>query len=135
MQRWIAYLSLALALGIRPPAARADEPAADPHAEALRRQVEQGRQREAEEEGERAKWREWQRERVHAVETARSRLAQTQANRVRAQDGAYDGVKRSEWTRRAEQARQELTEAQRALDEFEEEARKAEVPPSWLEGE
>ena len=65
----------------------------------------------------------------------RSELAEAQGNRVRAKDGAFDGIKRSEWTRRAREAEKEVAQAERELDELHEEARRAEVPSGWFEAD
>ena len=46
-----------------------------------------------------------------------------------------DGIKRSEWTRRAEEAQEAVAEAERELDELHEEARRADVPPGWFEAD
>jgi septal ring factor EnvC (AmiA/AmiB activator) len=107
--------------------------AADSAADALRQKVEAQRRLEAEEEARRGEWQQRERDHLAAIEAARSSLEEARENRVRAQDGAHDGIKRSEWTRRAKEAEQALAEAERQLDEFLEEARQSEVPPGWLE--
>ena len=63
---------------------------------------------------------------------AREHLAEVEANRVRAKDGAHAGVKRSEWTRRAKEAQTAIAAAKRELEALHEEARQADVPPGWL---
>jgi hypothetical protein len=118
-----------------PALAGAAEPAADPHADALRRRLEALRQEEAAEDARRAEWQQRERERLEAIAAARAHLAETEENRARAHDGAYGGVKRSEWTQRSKEAREALAEAERQLDEFHEEARQADVPPGWLEAD
>lgn len=131
-----AWLPLALALALYPAcAARAQDPAPDAHAERLRRQLEQFEQREAEEAAERQQWHDREQERLEAVEKARKHLAEVEASRVRAKDGAYNGVKRTEWSRRAEEAQKDVDQAQRDLADLHEEARKAEVPPGWFESD
>jgi hypothetical protein len=107
--------------------------AADTANDALRERVEAQRAAEAEEDARQREWQLREREHLAAIESARSRLDEARQNRVRAQDGAHDGIKRSEWTRRMEDAEQSLAEAERQLDEFLEEARQSEVPPGWLE--
>lgn len=106
---------------------------ADAASDALRQRVETQRRLDEEEEIQRNEWRQRARHQHAAVEAARRSLAETRANRIRAQDGAHDGVKRSQWTQRVEEAEQALAEAERQQDEFREEARQSEVPPGWLE--
>ena len=77
-------------------------------------------------------WQKLYRERLRATEEARSELEEATFGRVRAHDGAYAGVLRSEWTRRWEEAKAGLSEAERALSALPEEARHAGVPPGWL---
>ena len=73
--------------------------------------------------------------RVQRRVKARQHLAEVEANRVRAKAGAHGGVKRSEWTRRAEDAQKDLERAQRDLADLPEEARQAEVPAGWFASE
>ena len=131
-----ACLGIALALALFPACrARAQDPAPDARAEALRRQLERFEQQEAEEAAQRQQWHDREQERIDAVEKARKHLAEVEANRVRAKDGAHGGVKRSEWTRRAEEAQKDVDQAQRDLAELHEEARKAEVPSGWFQSD
>jgi hypothetical protein len=102
------------------------------HAEALRRRVEELEKREAEQERQRRQWQQRERDQVEAIRKAREKLEKTEAARVRARDGAYQGVKRSDWTRRAREAEEEVTRTERELEALYEEARKADVPPGWL---
>lgn len=131
-----SWLPIALVLALLPACAvRAQDPAPDAHAEALRRRLENYEQQEAAEAAQRQQWREREQERLDAIEQARKHLAEVQAERVRAKDGAYNGVKRSEWTRRAAEAQKDVDQAQHDLAELHEEARKAEVPPGWFQSD
>jgi hypothetical protein len=106
--------------------------AADPASDALRAGVEAQRRAEAEEEARRVEWQRRERDLLTAIEAARANLAEARASRIRAQDGAHDGIKRSEWTQRVKDSEKTLAEAERQFDEFLEEARQSEVPPGWL---
>ena len=128
---WIAIL---LSSGL-PLSSTAGDPPTDAHAEELKKRIESFEAQEAEEEKLRQEWQKREAERMHAIKAARKHLAEVEANRVRAHDGEYAGVKRSEWTERSKKAKQELTEAERELDEFHEEARQADVPPGWMNEE
>lgn len=128
----LLWVALGLACGAPAPATAGD-PAPDPYGDSLRRQLQRLEEQEAAEERLRQEWQERERERIEAVEAAREQLAEVEANRVKARDGAYDGVKRTEWTRRAKQARAELDAAERELDDLHEEARQADMPPGWFE--
>jgi hypothetical protein len=140
MKRWMSprlaplWIALGLACGAALPAAAGD-PVADPHGDALRRQLQRWEEQEAAEAQQRQAWQEREKERIRAVKAARADLAEAEANRVKARDGAYDGIKRSEWARRAKQARSLLDDARRELEDLHEEARQAEVPPGWFEAD
>src|SRR5262249_54024518 len=131
MKSPIASLCIVFGLALRAAVA----PAQDAHADALRRQLDHWDEQQAQEEALRQQWQERERERIKAVEDARAHLAEVQASRVHARDGAYQGVKRSEWTRRAEEAQKDLGEAERELTSLHEEARKADVPPGWFQSD
>jgi len=119
---------------VSPTASLAQDPPADPHAEALRRQLDQWKEQEAREQELRQQWQERERERIKAIETARSHLAEVEAKQARAKKrGAYEGVTHSEWTRRAEEAQKDVSEAERDLRKLHEEGRRADVPPGWFQ--
>ena len=130
------WLPVALALAFLPASGvRAQDPAPDAHAEALRRQLENYEQQEAAEAAQRQQWQDREQERLDAIEQARKHLAEIQAELVRAKHDSDNGVKHSDWMRRAADAQKEIDKAQHDLAELHEEGRKADVPPGWFQSD
>ncbi len=108
--------------------ARAEET----YQEQLKRQSEKWAAQEREEQHLKAEWQKRHAEARQAVEKARELEEDTRKARVRAGDGMYQGVKRSEWTKRWKEAQEKRAEAEAELKELPREARRAGVPPGWL---
>lgn len=102
------------------------------YVERLKRQAEEWEKQEQKERGRRSLWQKRLAERQYAVEKATVAVQEAKAGRLRARDGGYAGVSRSEWTRRWRNAQAELKAAERTLEALPEEARRAAVPPGWL---
>ena len=105
---------------------------AESYQEQLRRQSERWAAQEREEQQLKAEWQKRHAEARQAVESARELEEKTRKARIRAGDGMYQGVKRSEWTKRWKEAQEKRAEAEAGLKELPREARRAGVPPGWL---
>ncbi len=105
---------------------------AESYQEQLKRQSERWAAEEREEQHLKAEWQKRHAEARQAVEKARELAEDTRKARIRAGDGMYQGVKRSEWTKRWKTAQEKLAEAEDELAELPREARRAGVPPGWL---
>ena len=128
-----AFVGLCALLGsattLLPPAAAL---AGESYTELLERQAVEWEKQEQREAGRKAMWQKRLAKKRYAVEKARVELREAKTGRIRARDGAYGGVARSEWTRRRRNAQAALEAAERELEAFPEEARRAGVPPGWL---
>ncbi len=102
------------------------------YVERLKRQAEEWEKQEQEERSHRSLWQKRLAKRQYAVENALVAVSEAKTGRLRAHDGGYAGVSRSEWTRRWKEAQAELNAAEKALEALPEEARRAAVPPGWL---
>ena len=102
------------------------------YTERLKRQLEEWEKQEQEEGSRRSLWQKRLAKRQYAVENALAAVSEAKTGRIRAHDGRYAGVSRSEWTRRWKEAQAELNAAEKALEALPEEARRAGAPPGWL---
>jgi hypothetical protein len=102
------------------------------HTQSLKRRAEEWGKQEQLEADRKFEWQKRLEERRYAVEKARSEVIEANTSRLRASDGGYAGVSRSEWTRRWRRAQAKLEAAEKALEALPEEARRAGVPPGWL---
>lgn len=102
------------------------------YTEMLRRQAKEWEKQEQEEVQRKAMWQKRLERKRSAVEKARADVREARTGRLRARDGGYAGVGRSEWTRRWRKAQTALEAAEKGLETLPEEARRAGVPPGWL---
>ncbi len=106
--------------------------AGESYTEMLERQAKEWEKQEQREAARKAMWQRRQAKKRYAVQKASAELREAGTGRTRASDGAYGGVARSEWTRRWRNAQAALEAAEKELEAFPEEARRAGVPPGWL---